>query len=130
MDGAAEGLASVVRAARIRAPHARVLLVGYLTVFEPDARFTSDTPFRPETRDALLAIADGLTEAFTRAVAMTGAEFVDVAQRSRGHGLGSGQPWVRGFSPFHPAASFHPNLTGMRAVADAIAEHLADARAA
>jgi len=128
VDGAAEGLASVVRAARICAPHARVLLVGYLTVLEPDARFTPDTPFAPETRDALLAIADGLTEAFTQAGAVTGAELVDVAQRSRGHGLGSGHPWIRGFAPFHPAASFHPNLTGMQAVADAIAEHLADAR--
>jgi lysophospholipase L1-like esterase len=39
--------------------------------------------------------------------------------------LGSREPWVRGFSPLHPAESFHPNLTGMQAVADAIAEHLA-----
>lgn len=128
VDGAAEGLASVVRAVRVRAPHARVLLVGYLTVLEPDARFTSDSPFTPGTRDALLAIADGLTEAFARAAGMTGAELVDVAQRSRGHGLVSRQPWVRGFSPAHPAESFHPNLPGMRAVTNAIVEHLADSR--
>jgi len=102
-----------------------VVLVGYLTVLEPGAPVTRDSPFTPDTRDSLLAIADGLNEAFTQAVVMTGAELVDVAQRSRGHGLGSREPWVRGFSPLHPAESFHPNLTGMQAVAGAIAEHLA-----
>jgi len=126
VDKVAEGLASVVRAARTRAPRARVLLVGYLTVLEPDAGFTPDTPFTSGTRDALLAIAGELAEAYVRAVAMTGAERVDIAQLSRGHGLGSGQPWVRGFAPWHPAMSFHPTPTGMQAVADAIAAHLAD----
>lgn len=129
IDGAAEGLAAIVRAARARSPHARVLLVSYLTVLEPNAPSTREAPFAPDTRDALLAIAAGLDEAFTTAAAVTGAEVVDIAHLSRGHGLGAVQPWVRGFSPFHPAASFHPNLAGMQAVADAIADHLAEAGA-
>jgi len=124
IDAAAEGLAAIVTAVRTRAPHARVLLVSYLTVLEPDAPCTPDAPFTPDTRGALLAIADGLNEAFMKAATMTGAELVNIAQPSRGHGLGGAQPWVRGFSPFHPAASFHPNLTGMQAVTDAIADHL------
>lgn len=127
IDAAADGLAAIVRAARTRAPHARVLLVSYLTMLEPDAPCTPDAPFTPDTRDALLAIADGLNEAFLKAAAVTGAELVDIAHLSRGHGLGGAQPWVRGFSPFHPAASFHPIHTGMQAVADAIVDHLANA---
>lgn len=129
IDAAAQGLVAVVEAARARAPHARVLLVSYLTLLEPDARYALDAPFTPDTRDALIAIADGLTKAFATAAAVTGVEIVDIAQRSRGHGLGSPQPWVRGFSPFHPAASFDPNHAGMQAVTEAITDHLAGAPA-
>lgn len=53
IDGADRGLAAIVRAARARAPHARVLLVSHLTVLEPDAPCTPDMPFAPDTRGCL-----------------------------------------------------------------------------
>ena len=125
IDAAADGLAAIVDGVRGRAARARVLLVGYLTVLEPDATYTLDARFDPDTRDALRKIADALNEAFTQAVASTGADFVDVGCSSGGHGLGSADPWIRGFSPRHLASSFHPNLAGMHAVTDAVIDHLA-----
>ncbi len=46
--------------------------------------------------------------------------------RSRGHGVGTDKPWVRGFSPTAPGASFHPTGAGMRAVAAAVMDHLSE----
>jgi hypothetical protein len=48
---------------------------------------------------------------------------VQVGLRSTGHEVGSAEPWVSGLGGI-TAASFHPNATGMQAVADAIIEHL------
>ena len=49
-----------------------------------------------------------------------------MSERSRGHGLGSADAWVSDFigDLRRTVGSFHPNVAGMRAVADILVQHL------
>jgi hypothetical protein len=65
-----------------------------------------------------------VTDAFATAAENSGADLVTVSTTSRDHALGSAAPWVTGFSMRMRPVPFHPNATGMQAVADAIMKHL------
>lgn len=123
VDAAADGLVAIVGAVHERAPAARVLLVDYLTILGPHTPDDRAAPFEAVTRDTLRAVGDAVVRVFTTAGARSGAEVVSVAERSRDHVLGSAEPWVNGLRIGSPA-SFHPNAAGMRAVAEAIVEHV------
>ncbi|WP_341268464.1 SGNH/GDSL hydrolase family protein [Gordonia malaquae] len=105
-----------------RAPHARVVIVGYPWLVPPS------TSCRPAVQ-----IADGdiayvrrvqsrLNAAIARAASAAGATFVDMSVRSRGHdacaakGIRWIEPMVGGSSPI----VMHPNAAGQRAIADAV----------
>lgn len=107
---AADGLARVVAAARVRAPRARVVLVDYLTVVGADTIPSAVTPLTVSEIAALrhTVISWG---AFAEAAERTGAELVQASALSRGHGLGSPEPWVTGFRPALSGAAFHPNAS-------------------
>jgi len=122
---ATAGLVAIVAAVRDRAPDARVLLVDYLTILDPDAPWTRPAPFDPGTRDALREIGRQLAGVFRAAAEESGAELVAVSELSADGQVGAAEPWVHGLRPRDPGSSFHPTRTGMRAVADAIADHLA-----
>lgn len=98
-------------------------MVDYLTILGPDTPWSPQAPFDTETRDALRALGDDVAAAFTSAAGRTGAELVRVSERGRTHEVGNPEPWVSGLRA-GSAASFHPNATGMRAVADAIIDEL------
>jgi hypothetical protein len=121
---ATAGLVAIVAAVRERAPDARVLLVDYPTILEPDVAWTRATPFDPGTRDALREVGRLLAVVFRTAAEESGAELVAVSELDADDRAGAAEPWVRGLLPLAPSSSFHPTLTGMRAVADAIADHL------
>lgn len=118
-------LARVVTAVRQRATGARVILVDYLTVLDVDA-----VPARITFTEAELAVfrrrQQVLVDAHEVAAASTGAELVALSAHSRGHGLGSAEPWVNDFNPEprRTAGSFHPNAAGMQAAADVVLAHL------
>lgn len=129
-EKALDGLVEIVRTVRDRAPNATVMLVDYLTLFGPDARpevselFTVEEIARFERTAALLG------ECFVAAAAQSGATLVSASRLSLAHGLGSADPWVRGFSLGLSARAltpFHPNERGMRAVADAVLSKLGEA---
>ncbi|WP_417219431.1 SGNH/GDSL hydrolase family protein [Arthrobacter sp.] len=119
---AADGLARIVEAARHRAPQARVVLVDYLTLLGRDTEPERDVPFDRTTVERIRAIGADVACAFQTAASSTGAELVLASELSAAHGVGAADPWVNSLVP-RPAAlasSFHPNATGMRAVADAV----------
>jgi hypothetical protein len=58
-------------------------------------------------------------EAFTLASEPSGADLLRASALSAHHGIGSPEPWVRGF---RRPAPFHPDEAGMRAIADALAD--------
>ena len=116
---AVAGLTGIVERARTRAPKARVLLVDYLTVIGDRTAPGPGIPFEREHIDAFRAIQSALEIAYATAAEQSGAELVTVSHASRDHALGSDDPWV---SPFaqglkETGGSFHPNATGMAAVA-------------
>jgi len=116
---AVAGLTEIVERARAHAPKARVLLVDYLTVVGDRTAPGPGIPFEREDIDAFRAIQTALEAAYATAAQQSGAELVAVSRASRDHALGSDDPWV---SPFaqnlnDTGGSFHPNATGMAAVA-------------
>jgi len=117
VEQAATGLVRVIEKARANAPAARILLVDYLTVLDDDSR--PATPFSDEELGQFLLIQSAVGQVFKDAATRTGAELILASSLSARHALGSAEPWVQ---PFHQAltqtgASFHPNETGMTAIA-------------
>jgi hypothetical protein len=121
----AAGLARIVAATRSRAPAARVLLVDYLTVLDAHSR-SAVVDFAADELDACRALQSALVEGYAVAARHSGADLVPVSRLSRGHGLGSAEPWVSDFIPEvrRTVGSFHPNAVGMRAIADILGRHL------
>lgn len=120
-------MTSLVQQLRRRAPHARIVLVDYLTVL-PSAGEVSDRemlPLPPAVASWGRAVAERLT-ATTRAVSLTsGATFVAASDRSRSHHAWSDEPWTRRFHlGLRGGAPYHPTLAGMQAVADLLSETL------
>lgn len=126
VEAVSADLARMVAQVRVRAPRARVVLVDYLTVLDPGSR-SAVVDFADAELVAFRARQDGLEQAFRVAAARSGAHLVRASEHSRGHGLGSRQPWVADFVPDarRTAGSFHPTAAGMAAVADLLVGALA-----
>lgn len=121
-----EGLVRIVEETRCRAPHARVVLVDYLSVLGEDTARSEGAPFSDSEIAELLTIQSAIVRAFADAAAATGADLLRASALSTGHALGSSEPWVQ---PFHPdllatGGSFHPDRAGMTAIAGALEELL------
>lgn len=113
-----------MEAARTRAPHARVVLVDYLTVLGEATTPAASTLADLDQVLAFRRLGEQLDTAFAEAAARTGADLVRASALSVDHVLGSAEPWVTGFRPLMKPVPFHPNARGMRAVADAVHSHV------
>lgn len=123
VEAVALGLTKIVTAARGRAEHARLVLVDYLTVIDRTSG-GAVWPFSSEETAALGRIQAALIRGYEIAAAHTGANLLKASELSIDHGLGAEDPWVNSFesSLERIGASFHPNVKGMSAIADALAE--------
>ncbi|WP_416979863.1 SGNH/GDSL hydrolase family protein [Streptomyces sp. T028] len=128
IERATARLCQVVEAARGRTPGARILLVDYLKVIGPGTRPSRAAPFDEAGIDALRRLGETVSQIFGAAASRSGAELVRMGELSRGHALGSADPWVSGLPDrlrhLGKVAPFHPTAEGMRSVADAVVEHL------
>lgn len=120
IDGVLDGI-------RSRSPHARVLVLGYPSIFrhgeqascpamgygEDDARYLRDVE---EKLNAMIA----------RVAKQNGAEYVDTYGPSAGRTACDlpGFRWVEPLVPVQPAMPIHPNLNGMRGVTDLLEQVL------
>jgi lysophospholipase L1-like esterase len=118
------GMVEIVEQIRERAPSARVVLVDYLTLVGPDARWSFELPLSRGQMTHLRRVGTALEGAFAAAADISGADLVKASDASSDHGIGSPEPWVVGLKPRAAAAPFHPNAAGMQAVADLIAGQL------
>lgn len=129
VEQATRGLTAVVEAVRQRAPHARILLVDYLTIVGPETRPSAAVPFTVPQLDRIRTTAERLAGVFREAARRSGAELVTVSDVSESHALDAADPWVNGLRlrfPFRElGSSFHPNAAGMAAVSQAVLLHLA-----
>jgi lysophospholipase L1-like esterase len=122
------GLQKIAAEVKRRAPRARLIFVEYLTVV-PAGRKCAAMPLSSEAVRSARDMAARLARV-TQAVALkAGAEFLPVANLSRGHDACAKMPWTTGFVPAvsAPAGGFvpyHPNLAGMTAVAKALIKKL------
>ena len=128
-EDVAETFIAVVDEVRKIAPRSRVLLVEYLTLFGSDIKPGENTTLDEAQIRYHRSVAETLERAYGLvAGARPWCEVVPVGKRSRGHGIGSEEPWVEGFSLgiLWQGNMFHPNLKGMYGVADLIYEKLKD----
>ncbi|MFC4503908.1 MULTISPECIES: SGNH/GDSL hydrolase family protein [Streptomyces] len=120
-------VAEVLRAVRHRAPHARVVVVGYPDLLPddgsgcaPSVPFASgDFPYLRDTEKRL--------NLMLRLVARWNhAEYVDTYGPTVGHDMCKppADRWIEPLRPASPAAPAHPNAKGEAAMADAVLKRL------
>jgi lysophospholipase L1-like esterase len=113
------------------APNARVLLVGYPSLFprDPVAQATcvlGGLPFSAPDIDFLDSVERSLNAMLASAASATRTIFVDTYEPSLGHDM-CRLPTMRWIEPMFvvsPAAPVHPNGAGQAATARAVARHL------
>jgi lysophospholipase L1-like esterase len=124
---AAPSVAAALAAIRQRAPHARVLVVGY-----PDILPVTGNGCWPEVTVArgdlpyLRGVETGLNAMLASQAARAGAAFVDTYTPSIGHDAcqRTGVKWIEGLIPTSEAYPMHPNALGEQAMARAIEQVL------
>ena len=125
LAGVGASLREVARTIRERSPQARVVLVDYLTVLPPPG--VPAPPLSAEQAEVIRHIAARLRDATAEAAAVEECLLVAAAAASAQHHAWSEEPWTTGAGwplPRRPLA-FHPNASGMRAVADLVVGSLA-----
>lgn len=115
-------VARVVRAIRTRAPHARILLIGYPQLLPRDgstcrAKLPLATGDYPYVNELNLRLARAVSQGGQRA----GAEFVDLVEASQDHDICAAEPWIAGIrGDPRRAMGLHPYPAEQRAVAEII----------
>jgi lysophospholipase L1-like esterase len=113
-------VAAVLAGIHRRAPHARVLLVGYPDILpNTGTGCFPDVPLAHGDVPYLRAMEVALDRTLARAAAASGATFVDTYRATIGHDVCQrpGVRWIEGLIPASPAFPFHPNRLGQQAMA-------------
>ncbi len=110
----------VVAQVRRRAPEAKVLVVGYPRIVDPD-NVCDELPLARGDYAYAERVNRGLTEALRSAARATGSTYVDVWTASAEHDICSEDPWVNGVeSDQKRAAAYHPFAEEQEAVAELV----------
>lgn len=121
---ARSGLVRAVREIHRRAPHARVLLVGYPRLLSTRST-CGKLPLAAGDYGYVERVNRALDENLRYAARRAGATYVDVWAASRGHDICADRPWVNGAQTDQQrAAAFHPFATEQQAVASLVAKAL------
>lgn len=123
-DGLQSQLVASYQAIRARAPHARVIVIGY-----PEILGTSGACAKDPIATGDVAYINGLNTRLNAivkaAAAAAGVEYLDLAGPSRHHGVCSRSPWINGQWPVPGvAAPMHPLPAEQKAVADLLESRL------
>jgi lysophospholipase L1-like esterase len=103
-------LRALYRAIRARAPHARVVVVGYPRLFDGED-CNAFTWLSPAEETRLNATTDLLNGVPAAAAGAAGVRFANPGPAFRRHAICDRTPWLNGLS--HPVAdSYHPNRLG------------------
>ncbi|WP_432132493.1 SGNH/GDSL hydrolase family protein [Streptomyces tendae] len=117
-------VAAVLNGIRHRAPHARVLVVGYPDLFPEDGvGCTSSTvPLAAGDFSYLRDTEKTLNRMLARQARIAGAHYVDTYKTTIGHDMcrPDGQRWIEPLVTAPPVAPAHPNAQGERAMAAAV----------
>ena len=114
---------AAVGAVRRKAPHARILVVGYPQPF-PTGHTCRALPLTTGDSAFAASIMDRLNQMLEAAAKAASATYVDVASPSRGHDICSATPWIDGAEATDDAQPLHPFPREQAAVAGLIADAL------
>lgn len=122
-EGLVQRLGETLDAIHERAPKAQIYLVEYVAILGPSTKPGIDIPFGQDKIDYHSGVASQLQKAFAAAADPRSewCERIPVHELSANHVLGSAEPWVGGFSIsalFNGGPVLHPNLDGMKAIAN------------
>ncbi|MET7694387.1 SGNH/GDSL hydrolase family protein [Streptomyces sp. NPDC005483] len=122
-------VAQVLRGIHRRAPHARVVVVGYPDLFPEDGVgcTSSKVPLAAGDFAWLRDKEKELNAMLARQARRGGAEYVNTYTPTVGHDLckPTGERWIETFAPETPAAPVHPNAMGESVMATAVQDVLA-----
>jgi lysophospholipase L1-like esterase len=122
-----QNLAAIGREVHDRAPTCRVILIDYLTLLPPDG----DDPGPPPPTEITAwgrKIAARLAATTEEAASALGYDYVAASAASASHHAWSADPWTRRFHlSLRGGAPYHPNTSGMAAVAELILTKLNEA---
>jgi lysophospholipase L1-like esterase len=117
-------IAGVVAEVRRRAPHARVLVVGYPQIV-PAAGRCDDLPLAAGDYAFGRRINHGLTEAVRRGAAAAHADYVDLWRPSAGHDICGAEPWINGrVTAADRALAYHPLAVEQEHVAQLVLDEI------
>lgn len=117
----------VLRAVRARAPHARVLVVGYPDLLPDDGSGCfPQVPFARQDFPYLRDTEKRVNLMLRLVAAVNGDEYVDTYGPTAGHDMckAPADRWIEPLQPASPAAPAHPNATGEAAMAQAVRARL------
>lgn len=115
---------------RSKAPNARVVVVGYPSLFAEDKSADDSVPLTAEERSWMNSKAGQLNSMLSSVAAEAGVEFLDPTDAFRSHGLGSTEPWINDLDLGGPGmmlkdpSSLHPNAAGQAAIAKLVQAQL------
>ncbi|WP_406464120.1 SGNH/GDSL hydrolase family protein [Streptomyces sp. NBC_01622] len=120
-------VAKVLRAVHKKAPHARVLVVGYPDLLPDDGSGCyPSVPFAAKDFPYLRDTGKHLNLMLRLVAALNGAEYVDTYGPTVGHDMckAPADRWIEPLQPASPAAPAHPNAKGEAAMAGAVLKQL------
>lgn len=119
-----EAMVGALREIVGRAPHARVLLVGYPQIVPATGR-CRQLPLADKDYPWVRGVLVGLDRALRSAAATVGVSYIDVWGASAGHDICGADPWVNGAEGIPGrAAAYHPFEAEQQAVAHLILQEL------
>ncbi|MFJ9629442.1 SGNH/GDSL hydrolase family protein [Streptomyces sp. NPDC091280] len=120
-------VAKVLRTIHKKAPHARVLVVGYPDLLPDDGSGCyPQVPFATKDFPYLRDVDKHLNLMLRVVAALNGAEYVDTYGPTVGHDMckAPADRWIEPLQPASPAAPAHPNAKGEAAMAGAVLKQL------
>jgi lysophospholipase L1-like esterase len=124
-------IAQVLRAVHQRAPHARVLVVGYPDLLPDDGSGCApQVPFAAQDFPYLRDTGKNLNLMLRLVARWSGAEYVDTYGPTIGHDMCKAPEdrWIEPLRPASPAAPAHPNAKGEEVMAQAVYQRLGHGR--
>ncbi|MEU9283374.1 SGNH/GDSL hydrolase family protein [Streptomyces sp. NPDC048275] len=120
----ASKISEVIAEIHRRAPHARVAMVGYPSLF-PDSGVGCTSPSVPFAAGDFAYLRDktkSLNSMIAHRAKLGAATYVDTYKPTIGHDMCRpvGERWIETLAPETPAAPAHPNAQGERAMATAV----------
>jgi len=122
-----ERLGGVVDAVAERAPGARIVLVGYPTIF-PEEGTCSDLGIAAGDIPLVRHVVESINDTMSVVAEDRGATYLDTATPSRGHDICADDPWIAGMAPAEgrPGLAWHPYAEEQVMVADLLADLVPD----